>query len=121
MHTLAKKVLIGSVLVFSLVATTHYLLLNGASVSDGGSCYSITAVAYSVPELAEFLKPAEEGDATAETDMGNYYRRDDMFPHYSHGKPDYSAAAKWYRKAADQGNPYAQFQLAYQYLHGYGV
>lgn len=36
-------------------------------------------------------------------------------------KPDYKAAAKWLRKAADQSDAYGQYNLAYLYEHGLGV
>ena len=34
---------------------------------------------------------------------------------------DYKAAAKWYRKAADQGSPFGQLRLAAFYSQGKGV
>ncbi len=34
---------------------------------------------------------------------------------------DYAQAAKWYRKAAEQGHAYAQFNLGYMYRFGQGV
>jgi TPR repeat protein len=37
------------------------------------------------------------------------------------GKPDYAEAAKWFRKAAEQGHPGAQFYLAKLYEAGEGV
>jgi TPR repeat protein len=43
---------------------------------------------------------------------------------YSHGRgvqQDYAEALRWYRKAADQGDAFAQYELGYMYHHGYGV
>ena len=43
---------------------------------------------------------------------------------YSHGngvKQDYSEALRWYRKAAEQENSYAQFMLGLMYENGLGV
>jgi TPR repeat protein len=37
------------------------------------------------------------------------------------GEPDYGAAAQWYRKAADQNHPLAQFNLGILYAQGQGV
>jgi uncharacterized protein len=34
---------------------------------------------------------------------------------------DYGEAVKWFRKAADQGNPFAQIKLAEMYSDGRGV
>jgi TPR repeat protein len=34
---------------------------------------------------------------------------------------DYTAAARWYRKAADQGNAFAQSKLGLMYARGQGV
>jgi uncharacterized protein len=34
---------------------------------------------------------------------------------------DYAEAAKWHRKAADQGNAHAQNHLGVMYVHGQGV
>ena len=34
---------------------------------------------------------------------------------------DYAEAAKWYRKAAEQGNSDAQYSLGHMYLFGLGV
>ena len=43
---------------------------------------------------------------------------------YSKGegvKQDYFEAAKWYRKAAEQGYASAQYNLGVMYANGYGV
>ena len=58
-----------------------------------------------------FLKAANKGYAFAQNDLGAMYGRDGR----------YDDAAHWYRRAADQGNPTAQFNLAYCYLEGRGV
>ena len=34
---------------------------------------------------------------------------------------DYAEAVKWYRKAAVQGEAYAQYNLGFMYHHGYGL
>ena len=42
--------------------------------------------------------------------------------YYGYGvKQDYAEAVKWYRKAAEQGNAYAQFNLGNAYYNGNGV
>jgi len=41
---------------------------------------------------------------------------------FGEGVPkDFSEAARWYRKAADQGDAKAQVDLGYLYNHGSGV
>ena len=52
--------------------------------------------------LPDLLKAAESGDAGAQTELGRRYE-------YGLGVPeDHLAAAKWFRKAAEQGNAKAQ-------------
>ena len=59
----------------------------------------------------EFRAAAENGDAEAQTKMGNY--------HFE--KKEYTQALEWYRKAEAQGNAEAMVQLAECYENGYGV
>lgn len=58
---------------------------------------------------------AEQGDASAQSDLGmNYY--------YGRGVPEDDAqAVKWYRKAAQQGEANAQTYLGFMYAEGEGV
>jgi methionine-S-sulfoxide reductase len=62
------------------------------------------------------LRPlAEEGNATAQFDLGGMY-------YHGRGVPqDYAAALTWYGKAADQGDPRAENGLGDMYLDGSGV
>lgn len=62
------------------------------------------------------LKPlAENGHAEAQYWLAHMYIR-------GHGAPqDYTAAAKWYRRAAEQGYPKAQYSLGGLYAFGKGV
>ena len=59
----------------------------------------------------EFRAAAENGDAEAQTKMGNY--------HFE--KKEYTQALEWYRKAEAQGNAEAMTQIAECYESGYGV
>ena len=62
------------------------------------------------------LKPlAEQGDATAQFDLGFIYENGKGVPQ------DYAEAMKWYRKAADQGNADAQNNLGTMYANGQGA
>jgi hypothetical protein len=65
--------------------------------------------------LAVWLPAAEEGDAEAQTLVGEIYERG------AGGEPNYAAAAQWYRRAAEQGNTRAQFNLGTLYEQGLGV
>ena len=63
-----------------------------------------------------FNGAAEQGNATAQYYLGDYY-------YYGKGNIslDYSKASEWYRKAANQGNDDAQLSLGYMYDMGLGV
>lgn len=62
-----------------------------------------------------FLIAAEQGDASAQFNLGLMYD-------YGQGVPrDYAEAVKWYRRAADQGNARAQYNLGTMYDNGQGV
>ena len=65
--------------------------------------------------LAVWLPTAEQGDAEAQTLVGEIYERG------VGGEPDYAAAAEWYRRAAERGNARAQFNLGSLYEQGLGV
>ncbi len=65
--------------------------------------------------LAVWLPEAEGGDAEAQTYVGMLYERG------VGGPPDYQAAVRWYRQAADQGYSHAQFSLGTMYERGLGV
>src|SRR6187455_2827002 len=65
--------------------------------------------------LAVWQPAAEEGDAEAQTLVGEIYERG------IGAEPNYAAAAEWYRRAADQGNARAQFNLGTFYEQGLGV
>jgi uncharacterized protein len=62
------------------------------------------------------LRPlAEQGNATAQFDLGSMYHRGRGVPQ------DYAAALTWYRMAADQGDARAQNGLGDMYFEGNGV
>jgi TPR repeat protein len=72
--------------------------------------------AYQRGDTAEALRllkvQAEQGQAYAQLKLGDFY---------NHGigvAPDKWEAVKWYRRAADQGHPVAQFSLGWMYLPG---
>jgi len=65
--------------------------------------------------LSETRKAAEQGDASAQFNLGGMY-------YDGRGVPqDYAEAARWYRKAAEQGYDRAQASLGSMYTDGQGV
>ena len=65
--------------------------------------------------LREWTPLAEEGDATAQINLGVMYED---------GKgvlTNYKTAMKWYKRAAEQGDPRAQVNLGLMYAKGKGV
>jgi len=58
---------------------------------------------------SEILSKAKKGDPDAMTCLGSKY----YFGHLV--KQNYAESAKWYRKAAEQGHPFAQYQLGRLY------
>ena len=64
--------------------------------------------------LQAWLPDANNGDAKAQTYVGELYERGPG------GQPDYEMARIWYQRAADQGYTPAQFNLARFYEQGLG-
>jgi TPR repeat protein len=62
-----------------------------------------------------FRLAAEQGDASAQVNLGVMYAHGRGVPH------DDKEAAKWYRLAAEQGRASAQFNLGLMYANGQGV
>lgn len=62
-----------------------------------------------------FRYHAEQGDADAQTYLGNMYYNGDGV------SQDYVQSAKWYLRAAEQGDAFAQHVLAAMYDEGLGV
>ena len=65
--------------------------------------------------LAVWMPTAEQGDAEAQTNVGEIFERG------LGGEPNYEAAVIWYQRAAEQGNARAQFNLGTLYEQGLGV
>ena len=61
-----------------------------------------------------FRQAAEKGHADAQNFLGIYYSEGNYVT------KNEQEAVKWYKKSADQGNKYAQSNLAYRYLKGEG-
>ncbi len=65
--------------------------------------------------LLEFRPLAEQGDARAQTNLG------DMYANGLGAPQDYAEAAKWFRLAAEQGDAHTQGHLGDMYADGRGV
>ena len=65
--------------------------------------------------LREWKPLAEQGNASAQKNMGVLYNNGKGVPQ------DYKTAVKWYRLAAEQGNAPAQGNLGVKYAFGMGV
>ena len=66
-------------------------------------------------KFQEVLSRAEQGDASAQFNLGQMYKDGEGVP------KDLAEAAKWWRKAAGQGHADAQFELGYAYKRGRGI
>ena len=66
------------------------------------------------PSLAALISSAQQGDASAEYELGQRYRGGREVPQ------SYVDAVEWYRKAAVQGYAPAEARLGGMYLAGYG-
>ena len=62
-----------------------------------------------------FLKLAEQGDASAQLNLGVMYDKGQGVP------LDYKEAVKWYRLSAEQEHAPAQYNLGLMYKNGEGV
>jgi predicted nucleic acid-binding Zn-ribbon protein len=80
----------------------------------GGEYTSFDRANYATA-LRVWLPLAEQGDAAAQTNVGEIYEKGLGVP------PDHKAAAEWYRKAAEKGNSRAAINLGNLYDQGLGV
>ncbi|MEE8544981.1 MAG: tetratricopeptide repeat protein, partial [Alphaproteobacteria bacterium] len=84
----------------------------GADFDDGVVAYISGDYATA---LREYRLAAEQGDASAQNNLGVMYAM-------GRGVPQDSAlAAQWYRRAAEQGDARAQYNLGFMYADGRGV
>jgi TPR repeat protein len=74
-----------------------------------------TAVAASFEDALSARKLADQGNASAQYNLGTMYEAGQGVPQ------DYAEAVKWYRKAAEQGDAHAQNNLGTMYEAGQGV
>ena len=93
------------------------LLVGGCSSPNAPAETTDTATTpyLNATELESLQQRAEEGDASAQHDLGFRYSNGDGVPQ------DFTQAVAWYREAADQGIALAQFNLGAMYAIGQGV
>ena len=65
--------------------------------------------------LKEWKPLAEQGDALAQYNLGQMYRKGDGVPQ------DDKEAARWWKLAAEQGEIKAQYNIGWMYKNGQGV
>ena len=73
------------------------------------------------PTIEELIQSAEQGDVEAQYELGKLYDTGKGVPTGEGVPTDHLEAAKWYRKAAEQGYANAQFRLGDAYRKGLGV
>ncbi len=79
--------------------------------------FAISAVAQQLPkEVQSELQKAQQGDVEAQCNMGDIY-----YDGYKEIEKDYNQSYYWFRKAAEQNHPRAQYNLGISYFHGQGV
>jgi hypothetical protein len=97
----------------SKTVESHTTSQNAASQSTNANRSAPTTGASG--GLDELRRLADQGDATAQFDLGARYATGDKV------KQDYSEAARWFSLAADHGHTVAQSVLAGYYWDGTGV
>ena len=85
---------------------SHYPILGRCSASYENGDYATA--------LREWEPLAEQGNVSAQYNLGQMYRRGQGVPQ------NYKTAVKWYRLAAEQGYASAQFNLGLMYDIGKG-
>lgn len=107
-----------SIVISSIVAMIGWMALTCGAHAQGmdyRQAVQLGKAAYGggLVELAQLKAAAQTGSVAAETVLGSLYQvglsRNDM------------EAAKWFGKAAEQGEPEAQFGLGAMYANGYGM
>ena len=99
------------VAIASLVAS-GVILLSGCETTGSPSLIStISQCSLTEEEISHIKQQAEAGDAEAQFRVAGWFQKGHCLP------KDYSEAMDWYRRAADQGHPEAQYKLARMYLN----
>lgn len=70
---------------------------------------------------AEVRHNAELGDPQAQFSLGYVYYKAGQDPNVQGVSRDFRRAARWFRRAAEQGHTGAQYNMGVLHLHGHGV
>ena len=100
--------------------TTKTRLESGAALQSDGSLYGITQQMIDTAFTSGDRSPLEKKiEATAQNGSVNVYGYyGDLLRNRFH---DDASAVQWYRKGAEQNEPYAQYQLGKSYCEGRGI
>jgi TPR repeat protein len=113
LRTLAEKALRGT-------GATGFAYHGAVPTTTAPARPTSTASSSPLDQLkAALTKKADSGDSRAEEALAGLYR----FSKAASGasKPDYQAAAYWYKRASDHGAASASYQLATMYHEGIGL
>lgn len=123
MQNRARFTIVGLLLAGAIVAAAAYLKSHPKI-----GCYSHTSNVGWIHSLADLKAKAAEGDAEAQTSLGIFYLGKEGYPTLSVGtnegrrrEANNAEASVWFRKAAEQGDPIAQFNLGRLYFAGKGL
>ena len=112
---------LGTVLVVASLVMIGYLIFATPSFEEPGDSEAVLGLEdqpadFAQVDIAELDEMAEQGDAGAQTELGERYEE-------GRGgvEEDYDAAVRWYRRAAGQEYARAQRRLGVMYANGYGV
>ena len=99
--------------------TIAFLLITFSTLTSWAGDFQKGVSAYESGDyttaIREFTELAEQGDASAQNNLGLMYAAGQGVPQ------DYKQAVKWYTKAAEQGVADSQFSLGNMYETGRGV
>lgn len=87
----------------------------GVARQGDTATHEVNQATGSASQISQLKSDAQGGDPAAQAALGRAYQDANGVPR------DYALAAKWYRKAADQGSAIAQNNLGNMYAAGNGV
>jgi len=106
----------------TLLVCVYLFALTGQANAEPLSEIDVAASLGDYEKVAKLLRlQAEQGNATAQAQLGDMYHIGDIYHKGKGVRQDYKEALKWYRLAAEQGNPFAQYRLGFMYSRGEGV